>query len=138
VLIKSNGVFTHLHYAELLKQQELLKPLQDEQSSVETARTEETTEKQQRVKVIRFFGKVLDCFPGQTSDDRTIYKLLIGNDVKQEEESKNTTWTVVTALELHVVKFLQENLDTFEERKTRLCVEGYYQEVLEPRRKSEP
>jgi hypothetical protein len=132
VLIKSNGQFTLWHYGELQK------PQQEEKTSVQVT-TIEDKEKQPRVKVSGFFGKVLDGFPRQTEDDKTIYKLLIGNDVKEnadKEGSGKIAWTVVTALEPHVVKFLEQNVETFEKRKTQLRVEGYFQEVEKQLRRS--
>ncbi len=107
-----------------------------EQQAGKPAITEGETTKgkeRQRVKVSGFFGKVIDGFPHPTEGEekRMIYKLLIGNKAAEQpqEGKEKIDWTTVTALEPHVVRFLNEHLQTFEKRKTRLHVEGYYQEV---------
>lgn len=91
-----------------------------------------------RVTTSGFFGKVLDGFPGETGDKRRIYKLLIGNKAKEQpvEGKEKIDWITVTALEPHVVRFLDEHVNEFEKRKTRLRVEGYYQEVETQLRRS--
>ncbi len=144
VLINSNGRFYHRHFVEPLKPQESLKPQQEVKANGEPIVTgdvaePEEKEKQPRVKVTGFFGKVLDGFPRQTDDERTIYKLLIGNlskGEKRQDGEPKIDWTTVTALEPHVVRFLEQNLDTFEKRKTQLRVEGYYQDVQVQLRRS--
>lgn len=106
----------------------------------EPVQQEPTREKQPRVKVSGFFGKVLDGYPQQTQDSRTIYKLLIGNfsetETRPDGAAKKIEWVTVTALESHVVKFLEEHLASFEKRKTRLTVAGYFQDVEKKLRRS--
>lgn len=135
VWVKPNGSYV----AEYNAPDDQAQP-QEQKAAPATGENGDNGKEQKRVKASGFFGKVLDGFPGETSDQRRIYKLLIGNKAAEqpEEGREKIDWITVTALEPHVVRFLDEHLQTFEKRKTGLQVEGYYQEVEKPRRRGPP
>ncbi|HEU5379606.1 MAG TPA: hypothetical protein VFV38_29640 [Ktedonobacteraceae bacterium] len=92
------------------------------------------------MKASGFFGKVLDNFPRETEGEekRRMYKFLIGNKAAEQPDDgkEKIDWITVVAHAPHVVKYLDEHVDDFKKRETRLNVEGYYQEFETTLRRS--